>query len=48
MIKVRVQEAKKLGFTCCIVPGVCRESLKDIEGIKIIYVDSVSEAMDLI
>ena len=48
MIKVRVQEAKKLGFTSCIVPGVCRESLKDIEGIKIIYVDSVSEAMDLI
>ena len=48
MAQQRVQEAKKLGFTCCIVPGVCRESLKDIEGIKIIYVDSVSEAMDLI
>ena len=48
MIKVRVQEAKKLGFTCCVVPRVCRESLKDIEGIKIIYVGSVSEAMDLI
>ena len=48
MIKVRVQEARKLGFTSCIVPGVCRGSLKDVEGIKLLYVDSVSEAMDLI
>ncbi|MGN0304858.1 MAG: DNA repair protein RadA [Lachnospiraceae bacterium] len=45
---VRVQEAKKLGFTICVVPEACRDSLVDIRGIKLIFVASVRDAMELI
>ncbi len=48
MVPVRVQEAKKLGFTTCVIPYVCLESVKEIKGIKIIGVKNVGEAMDLI
>ena len=48
MIQSRVQEAVKLGFTTCVVPAVCMESLKDISGIQIIGVKNVAEAVDLI
>lgn len=48
MIPVRVQEAKKLGFTTCVIPSVCMDSVKEISGIKIIGVSHVGEAMDLI
>lgn len=48
MIQSRVQEAGKLGFTTCVVPAVCLESLKDITGIRIIGVKNVAEVMDLI
>ena len=48
MIPVRVQEAKKLGFTTCVIPSVCLESVKEITGIRIIGVSHVGEAMDLI
>lgn len=44
----RVQEAKKLGFTSCVIPSVCMDSVKDIKGIKIIGVKSVQDAIDLI
>ncbi len=45
MIQARVQEAQKLGFTSCIVPSVCRESLKEVKGIKVIYVKNVGDAI---
>lgn len=48
MIENRVQEAKKLGFTTCVVPAGCRERVKDIQGIKVISVANVIEAIDLI
>ena len=48
MVPNRVQEAKKLGFTTCIVPSVCLEGVKEISGIKVIGVSNVSEAVDLI
>lgn len=48
MVPSRVQEAKKLGFTCCLVPEVCRSSLKEISGIKIIGVKNVGDAVKLI
>lgn len=48
MVQGRVQEAKKLGFTTCIIPYVCLESVKEIKDIKIIGVNNVREAMDLI
>ena len=45
MIKERVQEAKKLGFTACIVPFVCKDSLKEITGIKVLYAKNVGDAI---
>ena len=48
MIPVRVQEAKKLGFTTCIIPVVCVDSVKNIRDITILGVKSVADAMQLI
>ncbi len=48
MVPSRVQEAGKLGFTTCIVPYVCMESVRQSEGIRIIGVKNVGEAVDLI
>lgn len=48
MIQARVQEAKKLGFTTCVIPQVCMESVKEITGIRIIGVKSVREAADIL
>lgn len=42
----RVAEAKKLGFEVCIVPKVCEESLREIKGIRILYVRTVQDAVD--
>ena len=47
-IEGRVKEAAKLGFKTCVVPATGKESLKKMEGVKIIYVNSVAEAMDFI
>ena len=44
----RVREAKKLGFKTCVVPATGEETLKKTDGIKIIFVNSVAEAIDLI
>ena len=48
MAENRVAEAKKLGFTTCIIPKNCVESCKKIKGINIIGVSSVQEAMEYI
>ncbi|MDD6492906.1 MAG: DNA repair protein RadA [Firmicutes bacterium] len=47
-IQVRVAEAKKLGFTTCVIPFVCMDSVKEVTGIKLIGVKSVGDAIDLI
>ncbi len=47
-IQARVQEAKKLGFTSCVIPAVCLESVKEIKGIKITGVKTVKDAMNLL
>lgn len=44
----RIQEAKKLGFERCIVPKSCLEGLMETEGIKVIGVSNIREAIDLI
>jgi len=46
MAQKRVQEAKKLGFSTCILPKANADSVKDIAGIKIIGVSNVAEAID--
>lgn len=48
MIENRVSEAKKLGFTTCVVPIGCVDRIKNIEGIKIVPVSNVSDAIDLL
>ena len=42
----RVAEAKKLGFTTCIIPKSCMDAVKEIKGIQIIGVSSVKDAME--
>lgn len=48
MAEQRVQEAGKLGFTTCILPEGCKKGMKPVEGIKLIGVQSVQEAIDVI
>lgn len=48
MAEQRVMEAKKLGFTTCILPESCKAGLTDIKGMKLIGVKSVQEAIDLV
>ena len=49
MAEQRVLEAKKLGFERCILPQVCKNSfLHNIEGIELVGVSNVKEALDAI
>ena len=48
MPEQRVAEAKKLGFKTCVIPEVSIKSIGKIEGIEIICVKSVNQAMNLI
>jgi len=45
MPEQRVAEAKKLGFTTCIIPEVSVKSVGKVEGVRIIGVKSVGEAI---
>lgn len=47
-MQTRVSEAKKLGFKTCVVPASCKDSLQKVEGMKLIYVASVTDAIDSI
>ncbi len=48
MAAQRVSEAAKLGFTTCILPEVNVRQVKPAEGMKLIGVKSVRDAIDLI
>lgn len=48
MVEQRVAEAAKLGFTTCIVPEVNISHIKHINGIRLIGVRTVRDAVDLI
>ena len=48
MPEQRVAEARKLGFKTCIMPQVSKDMLKKVEGIEVIGVKSVNQAMNLI
>lgn len=48
MAEQRVLEAKKLGFTACILPETSRAALSQTEGIRLIGVRSVKDAIDFI
>lgn len=47
-MQTRVSEAKKLGFKTCIVPASCKDTLQEIKGVKMIYVSSVTDAIESI
>lgn len=44
-METRVREAKKLGFTACLVPADAMEALRKITGIRLIGVSNVKEAI---
>ncbi len=44
----RVSEAKKLGFSTCILPRVCLEGLQALDGIRLVGVGNVREAVSVI
>ena len=48
MAQQRVQEAKKLGFETCILPKVCLKNMGKTEGIQLIGVSDVREAIQAI
>ena len=48
MPEQRVAEAKKLGFKTCIVPAVALKSIGKVDGIEVIGVNSVNQAMNYI
>lgn len=48
MPEQRIAEAKKLGFKVCLLPEVCLKSIGTVEGIELIGVKSVVQAMKLI
>ncbi len=48
MAQHRVQEAQKLGFTTCILPKSCADSLTEKNGIRIIGVTNIQEALEVI
>ena len=41
----RVQEAKKLGFETVMLPEVCRTSVEDIKGVRLIFVAHIRDAV---
>ena len=45
MADQRIYEAKKLGFTTCILPRLCLEKIKPVEGIRLIGVSNVREGI---
>ena len=45
MPEQRVLEAKKLGFETCVMPEVSKEMVKSIQGIKIIGVKNIGDAV---
>lgn len=47
-IDKRINEAKKLGFKKCLVPAANMKSVKDINGIEIISITTVREAIEKI
>lgn len=48
MAEQRVAEAEKLGFEICVMPKACAEIIQTKGNMKIIGVDSVQDAIDLV
>lgn len=44
----RVSEALKLGFTSCMLPKVCMDKMRPVEGLKLLGVSNVREAIGIL
>ena len=42
------QEAKKLGFGTVVLPEVCKSSVGKVEGINLVYVSQIRDAIGYI
>ena len=47
-VEQRVLEAKKLGYETIVLPKVSLEGLESLEGIRMIGISGIGEAIDLI
>ena len=41
----RIQEIKRLGYKKCILPEGCRADVRNIEGIELVFVKDISQAI---
>lgn len=48
MMAQRVSEAAKLGFQVCILPEAGKNQVKPVKGMKLVWVKTVQDAIDLI
>ncbi len=48
MPEQRVAEAKKLGFEICVLPEVCVDMVKGIQGIRVIGIKNIGDVLQLI
>ncbi len=48
MAQQRVKEAQKLGFETVILPKVCESAIEPADGIRLIYVSTIKEAVNAI
>ena len=48
MAQQRVREAQKLGFETVILPKVCENAIEPADGIRLIYVSTIKEAVNAI
>lgn len=48
MAQARVNEAKKLGFSTCVLPKVCLEHMPPVDGIRLVGVGNVADVAGLI
>lgn len=48
MVEQRVKEARKMGFTTCIMPKVCLKSIQKAGNMQLLGVESVREALNLL
>lgn len=48
MAEQRIQEAKKMGFATCILPKVCLKGIQNTDGIRLVGVENVREALNLL
>lgn len=48
MAEQRIHEAKKMGFKTCILPKVCLKGMQEIQGIKLVGVETIRDAAELV